>query len=252
MSSTSVCSQFAQENLSLLGSLPLFRGVDNDVLQRLAQGMHKKSMKKRCMVFSQDDEGVSFYIVTEGAVKLFRETPMGEECVSDIVTAGEMFGEGAVFNSGQYDFSAESVKDTVLIYGPLHVLRELLDHDTVLSQNMMDRLALGRRRQLSEIENQHYKSASERIGCFLLGLCHAQVPQEHKGDIKIELPYGKTDIAGKLSMKPETFSRGIKRLSTDLNVSVDSRKVHIPDFDALVRYSCSQCSHVHPCVDLRD
>ena len=111
----------------------------------------------------------------------------------------------------------------------------------------LDKLALQQRKHLSELEHHGHKSAPQRIGCYLLALC----PKNHDGEMDVELPYGKTVIAGKLNMKPETFSRSLKALEQDLGIKTAGRVIHIPEVNKLVSYCCSLCSYNYPCDGLR-
>ena len=54
----------------------------------------------------------------------------------------------------------------------------------------------------------------------------------------IHLPYDKFLVAGRLSMKPETFSRALANLR-EIGVHTEGNLVHIEDVEALRRYANS-------------
>ena len=225
----------------------IFENLDGTSLQTFCDEAQIKKVSKKNLIFSQDDKAGYFYIVKEGGVKIFRETPAGEEIVVDIVGAGDAFGEVAIFNGGQQAYSAESVAKSELISLPIKLLESMLDDNTTLAKGLIDKLALQQRKHLSELEHHGHKSAPQRIGCYLLALC----PKNHDGEMDVELPYGKTVIAGKLNMKPETFSRSLKALEQDLGIKTAGRVIHIPEVNKLVSYCCSLCSYNYPCDGLR-
>lgn len=230
-----------------LKQVSVFKGLSNDVVKKFTQKAQEKIFDKKYLIFTQDDNAQFFYIVLEGAVKLFRETRDGEECIIDVVTKNQIFADASIFNGNKHTYSAEAIKKTSVVSIPLSVLETALGQDANLSRNIMEKMALAERRHIRDAESSHNKTAAQRTGCFLISLC----PENNKGSCQVELPYGKTVIASQLSMKPETFSRSLKTLEDDLGVTSKGKTVFVPSTEKLVSYTCALCSHTHPCSDLK-
>ena len=77
------------------------------------------------------------------------------------------------------------------------------------------------------------RTTPQRVAVFLLNFGSAA---ENSADI--HLPYDKFLVAGRLSMKPETFSRALANLR-EIGVHTEGNLVHIEDVEALRRYANS-------------
>ncbi len=83
---------------AMLGGTPLFSGLDTKHLARLARIGTEESYKKGDAVFHQGDQGDTFYLVLEGAVRISREVAgLGEEALA-VMRKGQAFGEMALID----------------------------------------------------------------------------------------------------------------------------------------------------------
>lgn len=230
---------------ALLARTHLCHGLPESRIEELAAQAAVKTLLKGCVVYSHEEEASWFYLLAQGWVKLFRETLDGDEAVLDILPAGHVFGETALFGNGRYGASAQAVEDAVVLVLPLTALRRLIEEEPRLALNMLDSMAGFRRQQEREIEHRSLQNAPQRIGCFLLRLCDDGGRQT----VTLHLPYDKTLIAARLGMKPETFSRALARLREDTGIVVQGATVHIGDVRRLADYTCGACSSTYPCED---
>lgn len=230
-----------------LQRFPLFARMPEKLLQSFNQAAQLQEISKGTILFLQDDPSEWFYVIIKGWVKLFTETMDGDEAVIDMLSAGHILGETAVLEDGVHSFGAAAVEPVIALRLPSNLLKSAIteDHQTALA--MLGALSRHRQRQTREIESLTLQNASQRIGCFLLRLCH---PADAK-PITLTLPYDKSLIAARLGMKSETFSRALNKLRKETEISVKGAVVSIPDLTELSGYVCSACSNEYPCKDLR-
>ncbi|MCK5445123.1 MAG: Crp/Fnr family transcriptional regulator [Rhodospirillaceae bacterium] len=195
--------------LALLKKVPLFSRMETDDLKQLMQGFQVQDMPCHKNLFMQGEQADHFYVVLDGWVKLFRQTADGDEAVIEIVTRGQSFAEAAIFEGQNYPVSAECVTDTrlVLIKGAPFVKR--IEEQPKLAMYMLSAMSRRLRFHIDLIERLVVKSTAERLGDFLLSLCHNE-----EDPIVLHLPYDKTLVAARLGMKPETLSRALAKLRT--------------------------------------
>lgn len=229
---------------ALLRPLAVFDGVDDALIAAFAQAARYRILAKGQMLYLQDDPAESFYVLLRGWVKCFRETFDGKEAITDIVPAGQMLGDDAA-SRGHYSTSAQAVEETELLVLPLALLSDAMRTDHQLVLNLLEQHLLHQNRQRREIEHLSLQNASQRIGCFLLRLCH----DRQDSRVTLHLPYDKTLIAARLGMQPETFSRALATLKKQTGIAMDGPVATITDVDALARYSCSECTASFPCED---
>lgn len=239
-------ADFADDTTAALQALTLFRGLDDASQAEFAQQAQQRKEPKGKVIFLQEDPAQWFYLIQKGWVKLFRETLEGDEAVIDVLTTGHLFGETALFEGDTYSYSAEVVEDAKILALPLALLKKKISSHNELAVNMLTSMSRHRVQQTREIEHLNLQTAPQRIGCFLLRLCKADV----QGAVTIHLPIDKTLIASRIGMKPETFSRALAKLRGETGIKVQGPTVYINDVQELVSYTCKQCSTSFPCDDL--
>jgi CRP-like cAMP-binding protein len=228
-----------------LATLPLFADCSPDQLQRLAGRASVEFCPKGKMLFIAGEPAQACYILLNGWVKLYRETLDGTQAIIDILPAGFLFGETALYEDKSYPFSAEIVEAATIICLPLSVLEQEMQRDLKLAFMMLRSMARQRRQQDMEIEHTKVQNAPQRIACFLLRLCN----QKEEGPITLHLPYDKTLLASRLGMQPETFSRALNRLRDDTGLTIKGGSIEIPAIKTLTKYVCASCSFTFPCKD---
>lgn len=238
----------ADEPFSFLESIPLFRGLSHNTLAYFWEHVREEKASKGRTFLLQGDPAKYFYLVTEGWVKLFRETLDGNEAVIDVLTAKHIFGETAIFDGGKYSWSAQAVVDTTLLVWPTQLLKEQAEKNNQIALNMLNLMALYREQRDQEIEHLKIQSAPQRIGCFLLRLCSGDWFEQERH--QVNLPYDKSLLAMRLGMKSETFSRALKILKKEAGILIQGSTVHITDISKLSKYCCGTCSNEFPCDDL--
>ncbi|MFN3827881.1 MAG: Crp/Fnr family transcriptional regulator [Micavibrio sp.] len=243
MSCQSTPQKIAPTKAYPLDIIDFFSEIPEPLLKALHQEGKRTTHNKGHILFTQDDPAEWFYMVESGWVKLFRETLDGDEVILDVLPAGFVFGETAMFEDCKHSFGAEIVENATLAAYPLAMLKDYVENNTNLALAMLRHISYGGKLKDREIEHRTVMNAPQRIGCFLLRLCKVKQP----APITLYLPYDKTLIASRLGMQPETFSRALNRLQEDTGVKVKGATVEINDLGKLITYTCTACSNVFPC-----
>ena len=226
-----------EQNETFLRGLPFFKGLDDAVATPLLENRRERQYARGENIFLQNDDASRLFIVLSGWVKLFRQTPDGDEAVVGLLSVGDMFGEAAIFGGAGYPFSAAAAEDVKVFEIPGDTLRTLAKQNHAVMSRVMD--SMSRELRNLQMQNEHLAlmSAPQRVGCLLLqfsaGLTGAGGA--------FNLPYDKSLAAARLGMKPETFSRALAQLKP-VGVSVGGAQVTIASFANLVEYCCAHCS----------
>jgi len=227
--------------------IPLFQGGSDLFLKALDTDSRVHSHEKGKVLFLHEDPAESFFIIRTGWIKLFRETLDGAQSIVDILTAGQIFGETALFENDQYTYSAEVVEKAEVIHIPMSILKSEIESNNALALNMLSSMARYRKQQDQEIEHRTIQNAPQRIGCFLLRLAN----QDETGSFQISLPYDKTLVASRLGMQPETFSRALSKLKEKTGIRVKGSVIEVDNLNQLTDFSCAACSSEFPCKDIQ-
>lgn len=230
-----------------LKNLSIFANGSDRFFETLDKESQTSKHVKGKMLFLHEDDAQSFFLIKSGWVKLFRETLDGSQSVVDILSAGHIFGETAIFENDRYPYSAEVVEPAEIVSFPLSALKGEIRENNDFAFNMMSAMARYRRHQDRELEHRTIQNAPQRIGCFLLRLAD----QEQTGPVTIHLPYDKTLVASRLGMQPETFSRALSKLKAQTGIKIKGATIEMDSLNQLVEYSCAACSSEFPCKDLK-
>lgn len=221
---------------------PLF--TDNRALYHdIADHLHSRQLEAGEHVFSHGDSASALWLVYRGWVKLTRQTPDGKETIVGLCTAGDVFGEAALFPNANYPYTAEILGETAqLATIPASVIRSLITKQPDLARAIMGMMNERMSQAQLKLEHLNTMSAAQRLGCFFLRLCHSQ----SQGARTLTIPIEKHVLAAYLGMKPETLSRSQQQLHTQ-GISVNGATVTIGDVEKLRDYVCESCSESGTC-----
>jgi len=207
---------------------PLFSRLTDAQFGRVAERATVVTLAEGQSLFETGDEAKRFYFVQSGQIKLYRLSPSGDEKIIEIVTPGHTFAEALMFQERpSYPVGAVALQAASLIsidaIDFVRMLRDSIDTCFMLMADMSIRL----RHLIMEIDELSLQSASCRVASYLLNNQPANVTE-----FNLEVP--KQVLASRLSVKPETFSRIIKRLKDDGILDVEGSRVRIIDRGALL------------------
>lgn len=88
----------SDEKKKFLRNVPLFQGLKDRQLQRLADRMVERSYSAGDVIVKQGQGGEGFYLVTSGKAEAVRQRSDGESVVVNHFGAGDFFGELALLD----------------------------------------------------------------------------------------------------------------------------------------------------------
>lgn len=220
-------SGMAADDLGIVRALPLFTGLPLAALAALLADARVHEHPRGTTLFLQGDPADRFFIVLDGWVRLYRETPDGAEITIALFARGESFAEAAMLGPGRYPVCAVVAEPSRLLHVPASSFLGALEADRTLCRNLMASMARRLQAFVRQIESLARRSTVERLAAFLLKLCEGRRPP-----VVLELPLDKTLVAARLGMQPETLSRAFARLRR-LGVTTVGHAVRIEDVDAL-------------------
>ncbi len=228
---------------TLFDKLSLFSNLTPAEREELLETSRLQDFKKGTPIFHHGTPVSSFYIIADGAVRLYRETPEGKEITLTIAILGDMLGDHELFeNKPTYQAHAVAAEDCLLLtYNSNWIKKKVQEHSS-LTLNMLAAISKKGSRSTIDREQLVTMKTPQRIGCFLLHLCDVF----NLNPKSFVLPYSKATIASKLGMEPESFSRALGKLK-DIGVTVQGNNVSIADSSTLERFVCRSCSTAEDC-----
>ncbi len=219
--------RFSRETLRTVRQVPLFAGLGDDTLALLARGAHERCCPRGTRLFAEGEPADRFYVVLDGWVKLYRDSPDGSECLVGLFTRGDSFAEAAMFDRQGFPVHASVAEEARLMIFPAEPFLDTLFEHRDLTLNLLANLTGMLRSLVLQLDQLTNQSTHQRLAAFLLSLC-----PDDASRITVCLPCDKMLIAGRLGMKPESFSRALARLRA-FGVRCERNCVHLEDLPAL-------------------
>jgi CRP-like cAMP-binding protein len=215
---------------AILANLPLFKQMDPEEIERIAQNTRELHVSRGEIVFQRGDPSHGFYVVVHGQLKLAFSSPQGVEKVVHLVGPGKTFGEAVMFMGMPYPVYAQALSDSLLLHISKNAVNDGIERDPVFCRKMLAGLSSRLHSLIGDVEAYSLRSCTQRVIGYLL----QDDPNAAAGkDLQVNLPVSKTVIASRLNISPETFSRVLHDLSAAGLISVKGKEVSILDMDKL-------------------
>lgn len=213
---------------AFLANLPLFEELAPAELDPIAAGTTELHVPRGEIVFSRGDPCVGFHLVVYGQVKLAFLSTDGSEKVVEIIGPGGSFGEALMFMDKPYILMAQTLADSLLLHVSKTVVFAEIEREPRFARKMLAGMSRRLHELISDIEAYSLQSSTQRIIGYLL--------RQHEGNeesLRVKLPASKANIASRLNVTPEHFSRLLHDLASRGLLEIDGRNVTILDLDRL-------------------
>lgn len=182
-------------------------------------------------IFFSGEQPSGMYVVVEGAVKISKISADGQEKVIDILKRGDSLGEASMFLGIPCNVTAQAVVDSVVLHLPEKVVSGLIEDSPALVRKLLGLMSRRIHCLMLDIESSNFKQGHERVADFIL----AQLPAAAGSgeDMAIRLPLKKIDLASRLDLTPQHFSRILQDLRKKGLIAVDGQVVRVPSVERL-------------------
>lgn len=211
----------------LLKNTPLYAELGPGVADRVFRKAVVQTVPKGATVFGQGDMPEFVHMLLSGAVALVAEDEKLGPTVIEFFPAGEIFVAPAGLLELPYLVSAKAIEESRVLMLPADELRHLVTTETALAVALTRALARHWRLLVRQIKELKLKSASQRLGSYLIGKAPSR-----EGSTSFRLAEERKMIAARLGMTPESLSRAFAQLK-HAGVSGRGRTIEIADVSKL-------------------
>lgn len=220
-------------NERFLAGLPLFAGMGDADLRRLACFATEIRVPRATVIFRQGENCGGLYLVVEGQIKLTLQNARGDEKVVDLVGPGSSFGEIALFLGEPHRMAAETIADSVLVHLGRDAVLEEIQRNAGFSARVLQAVCRRLVQRTHDLESFTLHSGTQRVTAFLL----SRLPDGVNGTpVSILLPAKKGVIASRLNLTQEHFSRILHEMQAAGLIEVKGREIRINDATRLHAY----------------
>lgn len=210
-----------------LAGVSLFKGLSAENLEELAMIVTDQEFKRGQVIFNEGDDGVGFFVVITGRIKIYKMSAEGKEQILHLPGPGDTFAEVAVFTGSSYPAFAVALEKSRLFFFPKKSFIDSIRANPSLAMNMLASLSMRLKRFSRMIEALSLKEVPGRLAAHLLYL------SEQSGDTQVVLDITKVHLASLLGTIPETLSRILGKMSKQGLIRTDGPHIAILDLDGL-------------------
>ena len=132
------------KRIDFLRKVPLFAMLGEDDLRAISGDFRARTYGKKEIIFHQGDASHDFYLIMSGKVRIFCNSPSGNETSIRVLTAREIIGEFALIDGQPRSATAQAITNCTLIELRqeilLKCLREMPDFSMALLRLLVQKL----------------------------------------------------------------------------------------------------------------
>lgn len=208
----------------------IFNDINQEIILDILKNAVIREYTRNEIIFLQDDQADSFFVVLDGWVKLYQLSAAGEEAVVSVAKRLESFAETAVFCGSRFPVTAQAVSNARIASIPSAGLMQRIGENPELGLTFLSAISHHQHKLYRQVVQLKSHTGAQRVAHFLLELCTSDT-----GSCTIILPHDKSLIAGYLGMKPESLSRAFQRLRS-YGVAIAHNKATIADIGQLIDF----------------
>jgi CRP/FNR family transcriptional regulator len=216
------------DKVTALRRTAMFGELDDATLGALAARAVERRYARDEVLFLAGEEARGLYVVVEGAVRAYRESPDGREQVIHVERAGATVAEVPAFDGGTFPSNVAAEEPTAVLFIDKRDVRRLcLEHPQIGLAAL--KVLAGRLRRCAElVETLSLREVGQRLARFLLAEARAKGARDGRG-FRLTLTHTNQQIAARVGSVREVVSRALARLQHDGLVVHEGRDLTIPD-----------------------
>jgi CRP/FNR family transcriptional regulator len=225
----------AEETAALLGRVPVFEALRPEDLGRVADVAVPRSFRGGEVVFRENDDSDTCYVVRSGHARAVREHADGRQITLATFGPGDIFGELAMFDDERRSATVEAVDALDALGIPGVDMRALLARHPEIAVKLV--ISLGRRLRAANerLARQSFQTVQSRVAAVLAQLVE-QARNEGAGERDVLLTATQAELAQLAGSSRESASRFLAVLERAGVISQGRGRLTVHDPAALSGY----------------
>jgi CRP/FNR family transcriptional regulator len=226
-----------QETMELLGKVPAFETLTPADLERVAGVAVPRGFAPHEVVFRENDDSDTCYVVRKGHARALREHSDGRQITLATFGPGDIFGELAMFSAERRSATVEAIDELEVVAILGNDMRSLMRRHPDIAVALV--VALGRRlREANErLARQSFQTVQSRVATVLGDLVRqAQAESGSEAEADVLIVATQAEVAQLAGSSRESASRFLAVLERAGIVSQGRGRLIVHDPEALQRY----------------
>jgi CRP-like cAMP-binding protein len=191
---------------TLIADLPLFAGFEARALENILERAHAVHYPKGKVVFSQNENAQSFFLLLHGRLRVTQVTPQGEQIVVRFVNPGDLFGIALAIGRTTYPGTATAAADSLALLWPSAAWPEIMSEYPSLAANAMRMVGSRLQEAHQRVRELSTEDVERRLAHTVLKLAQ-DAGVAKKSGVEIDFPVSRQDLAEMTASTLHTVSR---------------------------------------------
>jgi CRP/FNR family cyclic AMP-dependent transcriptional regulator len=215
----------------LLRTVPIFAELSDGDFESLGQLATRRHFPKDAVIFFENDEGDSFFMILEGRIKVTILGDDGREVILSMLAAGDFFGEMALLDDEPRSATAIAVEETDLLSLQRSDFEGVVATKTSISAALIKVLSARLRRANHQISTLALLDVYGRVARVLMDMAREEGRRLRDGRMAFRRATHQ-EIANRIGTTRETVTRMMKDLERQGLVQVEGKEFVLgPDFE---------------------
>jgi len=201
----------------------------SDYLRQTGSARGTPLLHRGDYLYRMGDPLKGIYLVTAGAIKLYRVTECGDQQIIGFYMPGDVFGLDALAD-GVSQSMAVALDTTSVSLIPFDSV--LTGNEKFDTQELIRRMGMTLNRDNDLIMMLSQRTADRRLAWFLVGLSD-HFANRGLSPVEFTLPMSRTEIARYLGLAMETVCRELAHFHDMGLIDKDRRRLYILDLDGI-------------------
>lgn len=191
---------------SLIAGMPIFQGLAPAELDGILQKARSLRIAKDQIVFEQEGDAHSFFLLLDGHVRVVKTTPDGQQVIVRYISPGELMGIAHALGRTTYPASAIAAVDCVVLAWPGQVWPELAASFPHFGAGTYRTVGARLQETQARVVELATEQVEQRVAHAILRLVK-QTGRKTEEGILIDFPISRQDIAEMTGTTLHTVSR---------------------------------------------
>ncbi|MEW9671822.1 Crp/Fnr family transcriptional regulator [Ammoniphilus sp. 3BR4] len=198
---------------------------------------NQQHYRKNEIIYIQDDEADTFYLLKSGRVRLFFTAVNGNELTVKILGAGQIFGDASYFSHTPRATSASAMTDVELLSVDMQSLLPYLTQHPSLIAELLNLMSQTIRLLSIQVYSMAFLSADKKVAHLLVQL--GTYFKDKESDARYSIDYTHQELAELIGIARVTTTKELKRFEEHGWISLAYRHIQVLDETALKEYLLS-------------
>jgi CRP/FNR family cyclic AMP-dependent transcriptional regulator len=199
-------------------NVEFFQGLDKKQLAELESGAGSRTYKKGSIILSEGDESDSMFVIVAGQAQVYRDDEQGKKIILATMSAGESFGELAIFSGEPRSANVIVTRDCEVKIIRKKDIEALVSSSSQFATRVIQRLSI---KVIALTEKVSILALKDNYGRIV------RVLEEHANNGSITGKLTQQDIADQIGSSREMVSRILKDLRLGGYIEIDKKRINI-------------------------